>query len=694
MACRDHHRANIFKRGFLLAALFLSVCRSTLHCQDVANDTVRSRIPSRISSRQQVFATRPSNPLNLTPNQVPDRPAESNGPLANPPGISIDPDSNAELRPLTETLSLNVAPRELSLRDAIQISLEKSDVVRTLGGAGVQIEPVTGYDPAIMQTRSNVASTVFDPKLNAGYLGSRINEPDGTFFGPGITQQVRRDEGGFTASVSKTWAAGTTTSIGYLPPLGYLFYPNGLVGQFNPVFTSDLVVQIQQPLMRGAGWTVNLAPIHIAQLRTEQSVWDCKQATLAQVRSVETAYWDLQAALVTVDAMESILPLMSEIVRIEGHRAQSELSTSADVARASMQFDQLQQQRFQVRNDAVAKELRLRNLLALDIADNTRIVTIDIPRREPVALNYSAALSNAIEHRPDLVRQRLGVRIRELEYAIARNGLKPQLDLQALYRSNGIGQDLSTSLQQMVGFQYSDWTLGATFSIPLGNRAAKANLETAELQLRRDRAVLQQSMQNIGFILADLIRETGVAHSQFELAVGRVRKSQEWIRSARIRYSSPPPSADGNQNWLLLALYDYQNALKMNLDASTDAGQLLSKYNSMLARLDEAQGILLENRGIEFSNDPCKAVRQHAHELFGPVQSDASIAKLQPQTPSSTVIRDSALRQASSTDSESSIDSNSLLPQPGHSFSPELPGRPANYSTFRRLQENRRLPNN
>ena len=62
-------------------------------------------------------------------------------------------------------------------------------------------------------------------------------------------------------------------------------------------------------------------------------------------------------------------------------------------------------------------------------------------------LDHAAAVANAIENRPDLVRQRLGVRIRELEYDVARNGLRPQLDLQAIYRTSGNGQQLDDSLQ-------------------------------------------------------------------------------------------------------------------------------------------------------------------------------------------------------------------------------------------------------
>ena len=522
---------------------------------------------------------------------------------------------DTDVQPLSERLSLNSAPRELRLRDAIQLSLSKSDVVMTLDSGGVQIDGVTHYDPQIQWARSDAANAAFDPRLSAAYLGSRVNEPPNAFFGPGISLNTRRDEADFIASISKPWTSGATTSVGYVPPLTYLYLPFGTTSQFNPIYSSSLVFEARQPLLRGAGTQVNLAPLRIAQLRAEQSLWDVKQATLAQVRSVEEAYWDLQAALVTLDAMEFVLPLVTEVVRIERYRAQSERATHADVARASIQSDQFQQQRLQARNSVVEKELRLRNLMGMEVVDGVRLVPVDLPTREAFTLDHASAVANAIENRPDLVRQRLGVRIRELEYDVARNGLRPQLDLQAIYRTSGIGQQLDDSLQQMSDFQYSTWTLGLTFSVPLGNRAAKSNLRAVELSLTRDRAFLRQATQNISFRLMDMIRETETTFAQYELALRRVQNTQEWLRAARIRFSNPPP-AGGNQDWLLLALYDYQAALRQHVDATTDAGLLLARYNTQLARVEEAQGILLENRGIDLTDDPCEAVQRHAEDLF------------------------------------------------------------------------------
>ena len=595
-----------------------------------------------------------------------------------------------DVQPLSERLSLKSAPRELRLRDAIQCSLSKSDVVMTLESGGVQIDGATHYDPKIEWARSDAARAGFDPKLSASYFGTQVNEPPDSFFGPGISLNTRRDEGDFLASISKPWATGATTSVGYLPPLGYLYFPNGVNNQFNPIYSSSLAFEARQPLLRGAGTKVNLAPLRIAQLRAEQSLWEVKQATLAQVRSVEEAYWDLQAALVTLDAMEFVLPLVTEVVRIERYRAQSERATRADVARATIQSDQFQQQRLRARNGVVEKELRLRNLMGLEVVDGVRLVPVDLPTRESFTLDHAAAVANAIEHRPDLVRQRLGVRIREMEYDIARNGLKPQLDLRAIYRTSGNGQQLDDSLQLMSDFQYSTWTLGLMFSIPLGNRAAKANLRAEEQQLFRERALLRQATQNISFRLMDMIREAETTFAEYELALRRVQNTQEWLRAARIRFSNPPP-AGGSQDWLLLALYDYQAALRQQIDATTDAGLLLARYNTQLARIEEAQGILLENRGIDLTDDPCEAVQRHAADLFANQATPPQIAN-RPAAPTQVEATPPMGRYSHATRYPQPPANRQQIMQAGHSVWQEPTGhsgpstgpRPSNYSSVPR----------
>ena len=208
-----------------------------------------------------------------------------------------------------------MADRKLSLQEAVTLALQDSDVVRTLSGGSVDAGGVTRFDPAVLEAQALAASAIFAPRLSYGYVGSRINEPPSYYYGPGIPAQTRRDEGNFYASLSKPLPTGGTAGISYAPPLGYLFFPNGTSGLFNPAYTSALVFDFRQPLLRGAGYVVNTAPIRIAQLRTEQSTWRVKAALMSEVRSIEEAYWNLQATYVGLQSIELMLPLLEEVVR-------------------------------------------------------------------------------------------------------------------------------------------------------------------------------------------------------------------------------------------------------------------------------------------------------------------------------------------------------------------------------------------
>jgi hypothetical protein len=198
--------------------------------------------------------------------------------------------------------------------------------------------------------------------------------------------------------------------------------------------------------------------------------------------------------------------------------------------------------------------------------------------------------------------QRIDVAIREQELTVASNNVRPQLDLRALYRRNGLNDTLDDSLEQAWSGQYADWTLGATFAMPLGRRAARANANGAELQLFKERVVLERLQDNLAFQIAGLIREIQGVWEQYQLTQERLKETEEWARVSRIRFAFPPPAEAANQDGLTIGLVDYQQSLAAHLDTVTESATLLAEYNTLLARLREIEGSLLECRHVEWSH--------------------------------------------------------------------------------------------
>lgn len=494
----------------------------------------------------------------------------------------------------------------LTLDDAIAWSLRQCDVVRVLSGGSVALAPGTIYDAEARDLRLKASEAMFDPFVEAGYIGGQIDQPPGAFFGPGIPVDVRRDEGDFYATITKPWATGGVTRAGYDPPLGYLFVPGGGMNAFNPSHTSAFVLESRQPLLRGAGVGRNTAPIRIAQMQAEQSHWEVRQAALAQVRSVEEAYWDLQASVIGLQAVEMLLPLSQEIVLVQHARQQAELITLSDVARAQAQRDEFQQRHARMLAAVKTREYRLRNLLALPIDDGVRLFPVDPPEQKAVILDPQASLELALANQPDLMQQRIDVAIREQEVTVASNNVRPQLDLIARGRMNGLNDTLGDSLEQAWSGQYTDWTLGAMFAMPLGNRAARVNCRGAELQLFKERVVLDRLQDNLGFQIAGLIREIQGVWDQYQLTQRRLRETEEWARASRTRFAFPNPDEAAHGNGLTVGLVDYQQSLIAHLEAVSESATLLAEYNTLLARLREIEGTLLTCRSIEWSDQPVK----------------------------------------------------------------------------------------
>ncbi len=496
----------------------------------------------------------------------------------------------------------------LSLREAVNIALRNSQVIRTLEGDQVGSTGVTNYDPAISNATWQAAIAAFDTTANLNFSGSRYNQPPATVFGPGIPANTRRDDATLSASLVKPWATGASTSVAYNPSPGYLFFPNGTSGLYNPKYASNIELFAKQPLLRGAGSDVNRAPIRIAQLKADQSIWDVKQATLSLVRSVEEAYWSLQSARTAFLAIEDILPYIDGVVKIQEERLQEERTIRAEVAKARAQQAIFRQARIDARSNFVSQELHLRNLMGLAPNDGLSIVPLERPSEAPLKFDPVEIVRTAANNRPELMRQRLGIRIGEMNLIVAENGLLPQLDLQALYRTNGLSDNVGDSLDMMLRNRFTDWAAGASFSMPLGRRAARANQHAAELELTRQRMVLRQQLHATAHRLGDVLRQLESVRDQYDQVKIRVEETDAWLEGSRSRYEDPPPGGDG-QDWLLLALNDYLLALRSRADSVTERAQLLARYNTLLAVLQEVQGTLLVGYDIQLEGDPITQAR-------------------------------------------------------------------------------------
>lgn len=480
----------------------------------------------------------------------------------------------------------------VTLHEAVSSALSSSNAILVLNG-GVNVASITLYDVEIARQRVEIEKGRFYPRLTGTYEQSDIDLPPNAFFGPGISASTRRDLTDASARVTQPLPTGGSLSVGIEPPLAYLYLPNGVTpGQFNPTYSADYVFRVSQPLLRNAGTDVALAPIRIAQLRTDQTRWELEEALNDQVRSVEQAYWRLYAAHIQLEAVRAIIPIAEESVRVQELRMQAERSILADVARARFQLEGFRNTEQALRATVRRRVLELRQLMGGDAFLEPLLLPSEQPQEIPPPMDIGACVATAFSQRPLLNELRTEMAERRTQLTVAKNGVLPQVDLRGEYRSSGIDDQLGSAFDQANTSDYTSWTLGVGVEIPLGNKTQLSRRNVAEEELMKSQILLAANEKKVAFEVTQVVSDLQAQWERVQIARRQAEQTQEWLRVSQIRYHQPP-AAGSSQDGLLLALSDLQSAMRSYVDAVGDVGSTLSDYHTLLADLRKAQGTSL-----------------------------------------------------------------------------------------------------
>jgi len=526
---------------------------------------------------------------------------------------------------------------ELTLLNAIHMAMQNSDTLRVTSGISGTNAAATAYDQAIASTAVQEEFGFFDPQFDWTTGWNRVDQPPRITTDGAFLNRNQLDRADLESSLSKRLYSGGLASIEY--DTRYTFFPGPNPGGFlNPQYFMPLTFRFSQPLLRDRGREVNLAPLEIAKIESKQSTWDFKQAALDSVRDVESAYWQAYAFEVEVKALEEVLPLFKEVVRINRERAAAEAAAPVDADQAETRHWQAERRLTEAQLDLADSLNLLRNLLGFGPSDRREVVLVSQPIEQSVIIDWQESLGVAMQERPDVVRQRLTVRIRGLEKILAENAKKIRLDGIAAWRINGLGSDLEEAWEVLGSNKFTDWELGFLVSVPLGRNTAKARLRAANLNYRREVSLLQQTTHTAGHDIAEKIRSIYSLHSQMQNAQKEMYFAKKWRDASRERYLDP--ALAGSK---LADLNNYLLALRSSAQATSIYASRVGLYNTALASLEVSTGTLLESRMVNLSFNCCHA----ATDLFGsgannplvePVLTPTTVPEVDPVDSSKEVI--------------------------------------------------------
>ena len=522
----------------------------------------------------------------------------------------------------------------LTLQEAIRMALENNNNIEMsrsdVRSQETNITALRGfYDPIFtaspLYSRSQTTGSAATNDLNVNTDVRGFIKPGGgsysTFFNNSRTENAFSQAQLTSGSLSSAGAAAYSSQLGF---------------------------RYTQPLLRNFAIDSQRRNIKVAKRQLEQTETDFQRQTVEIVTQVQRTYWDLVFALRDQQNRVANLNLSQENLRqVEARIA---AGAAAPLARAEVATELanresellLATQQVSITENSL-KQLLLRD--ALSPLWTQAFVPTDTPAFSLDAVNMDAAINDAMENRYELRRLKLAREINQIDIKYLKNQTRPQLDLNTQFSVNGFSRgnvdtgsffmpvisgdpatNASAFLLQTIrnlhptatinppsilvagspgyfngGFNRSlanmfrsdapNYSVGVTFSFPLRNRTAKANLANARINEERLQSETRASEQTV-------LVEVRNAVQAVETTRQRVLTARRARENAEIQLEGERKLFDSGRSTTFL-LFQRENALTAARNAEIRAE---TDYNKALAELQRATSTTLQENNITLAD--------------------------------------------------------------------------------------------
>jgi outer membrane protein TolC len=405
--------------------------------------------------------------------------------------------------------------RPLTLEDAVALALDKN------------------YDLKIQRLATGsatdtlvIADSIYDPTLSLGTTRSYGQSTDG------VTSQSDLD-----TRIGASQRIITGGTIGGSGSLDRTRSRPSLTSRFNPVYNSDVLLSVSQPLFRGAGIAANRATIDRARLGIARANYDLKGSVLSTIRSVESAYYDLAYARAQLDVRRFSLEVAEKLVSENRTRVSVGSAIPLDVLQAEVGFANARRALLQAEQTAQNSEdnlLSLINPFEFAVAPGPVV----LPDIGAIAVSFDRSYKLTRDQAPQLASTQLSVEQLKLDATVAKRNQLPTLDLDAALGYNAHKSSAGEATADVWGSDGYNWQLGATLSLPWGLRADKARYRQALNSLNREQIRLQQIDQALLIQVRSAIRAVETTDESLRIAILTTKLSDEQFNAEKARYDN------------------------------------------------------------------------------------------------------------------------------------------------------------
>jgi outer membrane protein len=478
--------------------------------------------------------------------------------------------------------------------EAVRLALENN--------LGIQTERL---NPQLQTLTVSRAMSVYTPVLFGRSIRSSDTAPPSDFLSQGVAVTnsgsttglagVQQNLRWFGSSYQVGWSALRSTSNAPRTP-------------FSPRLGSDIDLSFTQPLLRN--FAVDAFRQTILQSRNQLQIADIQlaQRITQTSRAVRNAYFNLIAAISSLEVAEQSLELARESLRNNNRRVEVGTMAPIEITESEAEVARQEDTVISRRGFIESAEDALRALILNPSQPDfwtVKIEPADQPVLAPRPVDVEAAIRNALANRTDMIQLKKQLESVDLDIKYNQNQKLPDISVTAAYGLTGIGgtqniygpdpgdgtppaiartstRNFSDVLRDVFANDFRSWSFTFNVSYPIGTSQAEAALASNRLQ--RQQSLVSQRQLEVA--ITTQVREAARDVSTSLQRVEATRKAREFAERRLDAENKRVAVGLSDTFRLLTAQRDLASAKQAELTAVID-------YNRALINLEAVQTVPL-----------------------------------------------------------------------------------------------------
>lgn len=423
-----------------------------------------------------------------------------------------------------QTAPATISPEQpLTLEQAIGLAVQKNFGLQQ---QGISLER--------SKASVEIAQSIFDPNISASFARNFS-------LSAGTTTQLESSSSAstsFTAGVDELlpWTNGTlrlTTS----PALSHSS-SNNRFNTLNDSYNFGLGLSYTQSL-RNFGSVVAHQNIENSKISLSIAYITYRNQVLTLISNTETAYYALVTARETLRIRQSSLALAQRVYDENSARRGTGVMTDLDVLTAEVNVATARRNLVQAEESVRNAEENLLNLINVPEFD-TRPGPVKFEDYTAGAPNLAQSYKLAREQYPATLTANEQLKQLQISLDVAQRNLRPNLSV-----SGGLGYAARPTpdgywdvIQDLPHDHGRSWNLGVTYSIPWGQRADKARLRQAQLDITSQKLTIESTEQQLSVLVRQAVRSVETNLTAVDIASKATLLSEKQYEQQKARFDA------------------------------------------------------------------------------------------------------------------------------------------------------------